>query len=149
MAERPTPPKRADFRQFETVDTRWSDNDMYGHVNNAAFYRFFDTAVNRYLIEAGVLNPVESEVIGLVVETGCQFFAPASFPERLELGIKVAKLGTSSVRYELGVFGQADQPGGELAKAAGFFTHVYVDAKSRRPVPLPGGLRDLLERTLT
>ncbi|MEM6903939.1 MAG: thioesterase family protein [Pseudomonadota bacterium] len=149
MSERPSPPSRADYRQFETVDTRWSDNDMYGHVNNAAFYRFFDTAVNRYLIEAGVLDPTSSDVIGLVVETGCQFFAPASFPERLDIGIRVAKLGTSSVRYELGVFGQRDQPGEDLAKAAGFFTHVYVDAETRRPVPLPTALRDLLAASLT
>ena len=113
--ERPQPPVRADFRQFETVNTAWSDNDMYGHVNNAAYYRFFDTAVNRYLIEAGVLDPMSSAVVGLVVETGCRFFAPASFPEQLDIGITVPRIGTSSVRYELGVFKQGE----DSAVAAG------------------------------
>ena len=138
--ERPQPPVRADFRQFETVNTAWSDNDMYGHVNNAAYYRFFDTAVNRYLIEAGVLDPMSSAVVGLVVETGCRFFAPASFPEQLDIGITVPRIGTSSVRYELGVFKQGE----DSAVAAGFFVHVYVDAASHRPTPIPDALRDVL-----
>ena len=118
------------------------DNDVYGHVNNVVYYSFFDTAVNATLIEAGVLDPLASEVIGLVVETGCRYAAPLSFPGNVDAGIRVAKLGTSSVRYEVGLF----DAGAETAAAEGFFVHVYVDRETRRPAPLPEPLRDFLRQ---
>ncbi len=142
--QRAEAPSREAFRHFEGIDTGWADNDMYGHVNNAAYYRFFDTAVNRFLIEADVLDPETSPVIGLVVETGCRFFAPVSFPDRLDLGIAVSRLGNSSVRYELAVFKQ----GSREAAAAGFFIHVYVDAATHRPVPVPDEMRAVLSERL-
>jgi acyl-CoA thioester hydrolase len=112
------------------------DNDVYGHVNNVVYYSFFDTAVNGYLIEAGALDIHAGEVIGLVVETRCSYFAPLAFPQPVEAGLRVARIGSSSVRYEVGLFG-----GGEpLCAAAGHFVHVYVDRATRRPVPLPPAL---------
>jgi len=131
---------RADYRHFLTISTRWMDNDVYGHVNNVVYYSYFDTVVNRYLIDAGALVIESSPVIGLVVETGCRYFAPITFPDRVEAGLRVARLGNSSVRYEVGLF-RNDDP--EPA-AAGHFVHVYVDRDTRRPVPLPGPLRDAL-----
>ena len=123
------------------LGTRWADNDMYGHVNNAAYYGYFDTAVNALLIGRGVLDPLTGEVIGLVVETGCSYFAPLSFPQPLVIGVGVQRLGHSSVRYRLGVFGAGqDEP-----SAQGFFVHVYVDRAARRPVAVPEGLRAVLE----
>lgn len=141
---RPGPPGREQFAVFEPIDTRWADNDMYGHINNVAYYGFFDTAVNRHLIEAGLLVPLDSPVIGLVVETGCRFFAPLSYPDRLEIGIRVGHLGRSSVRYELAVF----RAGEGHAAAEGHFVHVYVDAASRRPVPLPAALTGFLKKLI-
>lgn len=139
---RPQPRPRGDFRWFVDIATRWSDNDMYGHVNNAAYYGFFDAAVNRFLIEAGALDPLGSPAIGLVVETGCAYFEPLSFPETIAVGIVAAKVGSSSVRYEIGVFG----PGRDATAAHGHFVHVMVDRATRRPVPLPDGLRSALAR---
>jgi acyl-CoA thioester hydrolase len=138
---RPTAPTRADFRHFRRLDTRWMDNDVYGHVNNVTYYSYFDTAVNAYLIEKGVLDIHGGGTIGLVVETGCRYFASVAFPDTLEAGIKVAHLGNSSVRYEVGIF----REGADSAAAAGHFIHVYVDRDSRRPVGLPGDLRGVLE----
>ncbi len=132
---------RADYATYQSLDTRWADNDIYGHINNVVFYAFFDTAVNRTLIEAGALNIHDGAVIGLVVETGCRYHAPLAFPDRIDAGVRVARLGTSSVRYEVGVF-RADE---DLAAAEGFFVHVYVDRQTRRPTPLPGPLRAALE----
>lgn len=142
MSPRPQPRSRTDFRHFTSITTRWADNDMYGHVNNVAYYGFFDTAVNRYLIEHGGLDPMTSPIVGLVVETGCAYFQALSYPETVEAGIVVARLGTSSVRYEIGIFAE----GAEHAAAQGHFVHVYVDAKTRRPEPLPAPLRAALER---
>lgn len=116
---------------------------MYGHVNNVVYYSWFDTAVNAYLIEQGALNTKNGETIGLVVETQCNYFAPLAFPQIIEVGIRVARLGTSSVRYELGVFGE-----GELTAAKGHFVHVYVDKQTHRPVPLPDPLKTILETLL-
>ncbi len=116
------------------------DNDVYGHVNNVVYYSWFDTAVNAHLIEKGALDFHSSDAIGLVVETGCNYFAPLTFPETVQVGIRVAKLGTSSVRYEVGIFGASD-----LTAAKGHFVHVYVDIKTRRPVPLPVHLKSVLE----
>ena len=116
------------------------DNDVYGHVNNVVYYSFFDTAVNAMLIEAGLLDPASSPIIGLVVDTGCRYAAPISFPETIEAGIRVAKLGTSSVRYDVGLFKDNEAE----AVAEGHFVHVYVDRDNRRPTPLPGTLRTFI-----
>jgi acyl-CoA thioester hydrolase len=132
---------RSQYPAVHSLGTRWADNDVYGHVNNVAYYSYFDTAVNTFLIGNGALDPQAGDVIGLVVETGCQYFAPLSFPEVLTVGLGAAHIGNSSVHYRLGVFRQ-----GEDAPAAqGHFVHVYVDRASRRPVSLPAGLRALLE----
>ena len=122
------------------VATRWADNDAYGHVNNTVFYQWFDTAVNGWLIEAGLLDIAAGDPIGLVVETGCSYFAPLSFPGEVEVGIAVERLGSSSVTYRIGVFGSG-QP--EPA-AQGHFTHVYVGRDHRRPAPLPKSWRSKL-----
>lgn len=137
---RPTPSARSAYAVFEPVETRWADNDVYGHINNVAYYGYFDTAVNRRLAAAGLLDILGGQTIGLVVETGCRYFAPAAFPEALEAGLRVAKLGTSSVRYELAIF----RPGEETAIAEGHFIHVYVDRETRRPAPLPEAWRQVL-----
>lgn len=124
---------RGAYKAFSTIPTRWMDNDVYGHVNNVTYYSWFDTAVNAWLIEQGLLDIENSAVIGLVVETGCRYAQSIAFPETIEAGIRVANLGTSSVRYEVGIF----REGEDEAAAEGYFIHVYVDRDSRRPVPLP------------
>ena len=134
-------PTRADFPAIRSITTRWMDNDVYGHVNNVVYYSFFDTAVNAHLIEQGVLDPATSPVIGLVVETGCRYFAEMAFPDMVTAGIRVARLGSSSVRYEVGLFRNEEQ----TAAAEGFFVHVYVDRETRRPKQLDSGLRIALE----
>ena len=133
---------RAAYAAFQTITTRWMDNDVYGHVNNVQYYSFFDTAVNRWLIEQGVLDIHQGEVIGLVVETSCSYFQPIAFPETVHAGIRVTKLGNSSVRYEVGLFRDDDQ----IVSAAGHFIHVYVDRATSRPVPLPDPLRAALTK---
>jgi acyl-CoA thioester hydrolase len=140
LSPRAARPTRADFRHFSELSTRWEDNDVYGHVNNVVYYSFFDTAVNRYLIDAGALDIVTGEVIGLVIETQCRYHEPLSFPDRLDVGIRVARIGTSSVRYEVGIF----REDAETAAADGHFVHVYVDRGTRRPVALPEPLRAAL-----
>ena len=134
--EPPRPAPRERYRHFTPLTTRWMDNDVYGHVNNVVYYSLFDTAVNRYLIEAGALDIHAGAVIGLVVETHCNYFAPLAFPQSVDAGLRVARIGTSSVRYEIGLFA-ADAP---LAAACGHFVHVYVDRATRRPTPLPAPL---------
>ncbi|PAT42250.1 acyl-CoA thioesterase [Vandammella animalimorsus] len=141
-ASRPEPLPRSAFAAFERIDTRWSDNDIYGHVNNVVYYSWFDTAVNRYLINQGVLDIHAGSVIGLVIETQCNYFAPLAFPQAIDVGLRTAHLGRSSVRYELGIFAE----GQALCAARGHFVHVYVDRDSRRPVPLPEPLRQALQR---
>jgi acyl-CoA thioester hydrolase len=138
---RASPQAREAYPQFRRIASRWEDNDVYGHINNVVYYSFFDTAVNAHLIEAGALDIHGGEVIGLVIETGCNYFAPLAFPQTVEAGIRVAHIGSSSVRYEVGLFG-AGEP---LSAAAGHFVHVYVDRQTRRPVPLPPALRQVLE----
>ncbi|MEZ5893479.1 MAG: thioesterase family protein [Parvularculaceae bacterium] len=133
---------RADYRHFLPLQTRWADNDVYGHVNNVAYYGYFDTIVNEYLISCGVLDIHAGAVIGLVVETGCKYLAPLEFPQKLEGALRVAKIGNSSVRYELAIFKASEN----APAAEGHFTHVYVDKKTRRPVPLPAALRSALEK---
>jgi acyl-CoA thioester hydrolase len=117
------------------------DNDVYGHVNNVVYYSFFDTAVNQLLIEAGVLDPVRSPTIGLVVETQCRYFSPVAFPDEIRAGVRVAHIGRSSVRYEIGLF-RAEDP---LASAEGHFVHVYVNRRTHRPAVVPGDVRAVLE----
>jgi acyl-CoA thioester hydrolase len=141
MAERPTRSSRADYRIFRPIATRWMDNDVYGHVNNVVYYSYFDSAVNGYLIEQGVLDIAESAVVGLVVETCCAYFESVAFPDALEAGVAVTKLGRSSVRYAIGIF----KAGAELAAAQGHFVHVYVDRATQRPVEMPAATRRVLE----
>ena len=128
---------RDELKVFVPITTRWMDNDVYGHVNNVTYYSFFDTAVNRCLIDMGALDIGRSDVIGLVVETGCTYFSSLAFPDEIEVGFRVARLGTSSVRYELGVFRQGESS----AAAQGYFVHVYVDRETRRPAPIPDKFR--------
>lgn len=135
------PEPRAAYAAFRPITTRWMDNDVYGHVNNVVYYSFFDTAVNGLLMDAGVLDIHHGEVIGLVVETGCNYFAPIAFPQAVAAGVRVAQLGRSSVRYEIGLYaGDARD-----SAAAGHFVHVYVDRATRRPVPLPEPLKAVLQ----
>ena len=133
---------RAAYKHFLPLQTRWADNDIYGHVNNVAYYGYFDTIVNEYLIGAGALDIHGGAVIGLVVETGCKYFAPLEFPQKLEGALRVAKIGTSSVRYELAIF----KAGEDAPAAEGHFVHVYVDRETRRPTPLPAEFRKALEK---
>ncbi|WP_460551599.1 acyl-CoA thioesterase [Comamonas piscis] len=141
QSERPQPQPRDAYAQFVRVTTRWADNDAYGHVNNVVYYSWFDTAVNRLLIEKGVLDIEASTSIGLVVETQCHYFAPVSYPQDVDVGVRVAHLGKSSVRYELAIF-VAGEP---LSAACGHFVHVYVDRGNRRPVALSAATREALE----
>lgn len=141
MSGRAQPRPRSDFRYFTAIASRWSDNDMYGHVNNVAYLSFFDTVANKFLIEEVGLLPTESAVIGLVVETGCAYLSALSYPQTIEAGLVVARLGSSSVRYEIGIFAE----GATETAAHGHFIHVYVDAKTRRPVILPEAWRQILQ----
>jgi acyl-CoA thioester hydrolase len=142
---RAVPYRRTAYRHFHTITTRWSDNDAYGHVNNVVYYGWFDTAVNEFLIRNGQLDIEHGTVIGLVIETGCTYFASIAFPEEVTVGVRVAALGTSSVRYEVGIFRGADAN----AAAQGHFTHVYVDRATRQPTPIPAPLRALLQTITT
>lgn len=139
-SSKPHAEHRSAYKVFRPISTRWSDNDVYGHVNNVVYYSWFDTAVNAYLIEQGVLDIHGGRTIGLVVETQCNYFASLAFPQAVQAGIRVAKLGNSSVRYEVGIFGE-----GELTAAKGHFVHVYVDPITRQPVALPPALKKVLE----
>jgi acyl-CoA thioester hydrolase len=140
MTDRSPMRLRDAYRHFTPIQTRWLDNDVYGHVNNTVYYSWFDTAVNAYLINAGVLDIINGATIGLVVETGCRYARAVAFPETIDAGICVAKLGTSSVRYEIGLF----TAGHDAPAAEGFFVHVYVDRVSRRPVALDAAYRAAL-----
>jgi acyl-CoA thioester hydrolase len=145
MSERAPANRRAAYPYFARLTTRWLDNDAYAHVNNVVYYAFFDTAVNELLIRRGVLDIRRSPIIGFVVETQCRFFTPLAFPDRIDAGVRVARIGTSSVRYEIGIFRNDD----ETAAAQGYFVHVYVDRASNRPVPaLPQALREVLQPLL-
>ncbi len=139
---KPQPEPRDAYKAFRTITTRWMDNDAYGHVNNVVYYSWFDTAVNAHLIEQGVLDIHAGETIGLVIETQCNYFAALAFPQTVEAGIRVAKLGSSSVRYGVGLFAQGEP----LTAAKGHFVHVYVNSATRRPVPLPANPKAVLEQ---
>lgn len=135
------PPERRDrYRHFRKIQTRWRDNDVYGHVNNVVYYSYFDTVVNAFLIAAGVLDIARSPVIGLAVESLCRFRKEITYPETIDAGLRVGHLGRTSVRYEIGLFREGD----DEPAATGYFVHVYVDRKSRKPVPLPAPLRAAL-----
>ena len=138
---RPAPQPRSTFRHFSTISTRWMDNDAYGHINNVVYYSYFDTVVNQYLIEAGALDIERSPLIGLVVETHCNYFSPLSFPQLVDVGLRVAQLGKTSVRYHIGLFASG-QP---TTAAHGHFVHVYVDRITRRPAELPPVLLQALQ----
>jgi acyl-CoA thioester hydrolase len=142
---RPQPSHREGYRAFRTITTRWMDNDVYGHVNNVVHYSLFDTAVNGWLVDRGVLDFRSGDQVGLVVETGCRYFTEITFPDSVTAGIRVARLGTSSVRYEVGLFRNDD----DATAAEGHFVHVYVDAATRRPKPLNAELRKALETILS
>lgn len=135
-----TPPTRSDFVAFEEIHSRWMDNDAYGHINNVVYYSFFDTAVNRYLIERNVLNVLKSEAIGFVIETQCKYFSPIAYPDLIHVGLKVVHLGNSSVKYELAIFKNND----DIASAAGNFVHVYVNRNTNKPTPIPQNVREIL-----
>ena len=139
---RPKPELRESYRHFQAIPTRWADNDVYGHVNNVVYYSYFDTVVNQYLIERQALDLVRGTVIGLVVETQCEYFAPLSFPDVVHAGLRVAKMGNSSVRYEIGLFRNEER----AASAQGYFVHVYVNRASRRSTPVPADMRAVLEK---
>ncbi len=140
MTERPLPARLSQFPHQCPITTRWSDNDSYGHINNVVFYGFMDTAVNRWLISVGALDITASEAIGLVVETGCRYRKPLAYPQDVVVGMRLAKLGNTSVRYDVAIFGAGD----DEAAAEGHFTHVYVARDNGRPVPVPDGLRKAL-----
>ena len=132
---------RSTYRSFLAIPTRWMDNDVYGHVNNVVYYSYFDTAVNEHLIRAAGLDIERSATIGIVVETACRFYKPLSFPDVVEAGLRVAKLGKSSVKYEIGLFRQGeDEPA-----ASGHFVHVWVDRGTMRPATVPAEVRAALE----
>jgi acyl-CoA thioester hydrolase len=136
---------RSAFPHFLALPTRWMDNDSYGHVNNVQYYSFFDTAVNQFLVARGVLDIRADQVVGLVVDSGCSYFSSVSFPDMVHVGMRVAKLGNSSVRYELAIFRNDEQ----APAAAGHFVHVYVDRGSNAPVPIPTTVRNVLESIAT
>ena len=139
---REAPRKREDYRWFITIASRWADNDAYGHVNNTVYYEWFDTAVNAWMIEQGMLDISRGDPIALVVETRCSFFAPLAFPEPVEVGLAISRLGSSSIRYRIGIFAK----GADTAAAAGEFVHVVVDRASHRPAEIPADWRARLEQ---
>ena len=141
---RAEPHRLADYPHRQAITTRWMDNDAYGHVNNAVYYSYFDTVVNTWLIGQGLLDVGRGPVIGLVVETGCQYFAEISYPGTVMAALRVAHLGRTSVRYEIALFAE----GSDVAAAQGHFVHVYVDRDTRRPAELPAAMRATLETLL-
>ncbi|MGQ7819235.1 acyl-CoA thioesterase [Metapseudomonas furukawaii] len=138
---KPVAETRDGYRYFRDITTRWMDNDVYAHVNNVVYYSWFDTLVNAWLLEQKLLDFTQSATLGLVVETGCSYFSSIAFPDIVRAGLRVSRLGTSSVRYEVGLFANDN----DIASAQGHLVHVYVDRLTRRPVPLPDELRRGLE----
>jgi len=134
--------RRADYGHFRQVPTRWMDNDVYGHVNNVVYYSYFDTVVNLYLVQQGGLDFAEGPVIGIVAESMCRFRKALAYPEVIDAGLRVGRLGNSSVRYEIGLF----RAGDDEAAAEGHFVHVFVDRQNRRPTPIPAPMRAALAR---
>lgn len=138
---KPPPGTRADYRHFLAIPTRWMDNDLYGHVNNVVYYSYFDTVINKFLIERGKLDIHHGAIVGVAAESGCRFFASIAYPETVDAGLRVGHLGRSSVRYEIGLF----REGQEIAAAEGHFVHVFVDRPTQRPVEIPPGIRAALD----
>ena len=126
------PSNRSEYNYFTKVSTRWNDNDIYGHMNNIIYYALFDTAVNKWLISNNLIDIKNGKNIGLIVQSGCDYFSSFSYPDDIDAGIRVTKIGTSSVRYEVGLFKETEQD----ASADGFFIHVYVDRKTNKPLPI-------------
>jgi acyl-CoA thioester hydrolase len=143
-AGRPEPSLRKDYADYYVIQSRWMDNDVYGHMNNVVHYSLFDTAVNGWLIKHGLLDPYKGAALGLVVESGCRYFSEMAFPDIITAGLRITKIGNSSVRYEVGLFRNDE----DRASAEGFFVHVIVDAKTRRPKPIEDSARDALEALL-
>ena len=139
---KPQIPTRSDYKVFYPITTRWSDNDIYGHVNNVTYYSYFDTAANRYLIEEGGLDINDGTIVGYVVNSGCEYHAPITYPESIEAGVRVDRLGNSSVQYGIAIFREGEQQ----AAAHGHFVHVFVAREENRSVPIPRNLRAALER---
>jgi acyl-CoA thioester hydrolase len=140
--ERAAPTRRADYGFFTAIATRWMDNDIYGHVNNVVYYSYFDSVIAHYLMQKGGLDPWSADVVGIAVETGCRFHRSLAFPDTVHAGLRTGRLGTSSVRYEIGIFRDDDA----TACADGHFVHVFVDRATQRPVPVPPRIRAALER---
>ena len=138
---REPPQRRSDYRHFRAIPTRWMDNDVYGHVNNVVYYSYFDTVINRFLIEQGGLDIHEAKVIGVAAESGCRFRESFAYPETIDAGLRVGHLGNSSVRYEIGLF----REGQDEAAAEGHFVHVFVERGVQKPVPIPAAIRAALE----
>ena len=141
---KPEIPTRADYGVFYPITTRWSDNDIYGHANNVTYYSYFDTVANRYLIEEGGLDISDGTIVGYVVNSGCEYHAPITYPEPIEAGVRVDRLGNSSVQYGIAIF----KAGEETACAHGHFVHVFVERAENRSVPIPANLRTALEKIL-
>mgnify|MGYP003649509467 CR=1 FL=1 len=137
--------KREAYGAFDAITTRWADNDLYGHVNNVSYYAWFDSSVNRYLIEQGGLDIHNGREIAYVVNSSCDYFSPVAYPERVEAGLRIEKLGNSSVVYNIGIFRQGEKE----ACAVGRFVHVFVDRTTDRPVPIPETIRAALEKLIT
>ena len=136
--------QRASYRYFTDITTRWMDNDIYGHVNNVVYYSYFDSVANKYLIEEGGLDIKNSQVVGFVVASNCQYTSPIAYPQAIEAGLRVNRLGNSSVEYGIGIF----QQGSSVASAMGTFTHVFVDRSTDKPVAIPASIRSALEAVL-
>lgn len=141
---RPEPGRRNQYAQFMPVQTRWMDNDVYGHVNNVVYYSYFDTVVNRYLIDPGGLDFHNAPIVGIMAETMCRFHRSFAYPEAIEAGLRVGLLGSSSVRYEVGLFGEGE----DQARVEGHLVHVFVERASNKPVPIPARIRTALERLI-
>lgn len=141
---KPSIPTRDDYKVFYPISTRWSDNDIYGHVNNVIYYSYFDTAANRYLIEEGGLDISDGRIVGYVVNSGCEYHAPITYPEGIEAGLRVDRMGNSSVQYGIAIF----RDGIAEAAAHGHFVHVFVERAANKSVPIPTPLRTALERLL-
>lgn len=144
MKDNPKQERREHYRHYLQIPTRWRDNDVYHHVNNVIYYEFFDTVINGYLMEMGGLDFSSGDSVGFAVETHCQFLKPIRFPEIVEAGLRVGKLGNSSVRYEIGIF-KADEPD---PAAVGYFVHVFVDRETNQPTRITGTLRQAMEALL-
>lgn len=141
MTDKQKPSHRSEFKEFSQIETRWNDNDSYGHVNNIVYYSYFDTAVNRHLIQKGVLDLLNSEAIGLVIESKCTYFSSITFPDTVTVGLKVNHLGNSSVRYQIGLFCNDS----DTTSAVGEFVHVYVNRLTNKPVSIPDNTRQVLQ----